>query len=52
LIDIPDLVRVDHEPTLGPDLFAYDAQAPDIVVEAGADLQFDVIPTLDDRFAA
>ena len=32
LIDIPDLVGIDHELAVGPDLFTHDAQAPDIVL--------------------
>ena len=45
---VPHLVRVDHEIGVPADHLARDAQAPDVVLEVGADLELDVAIALVD----
>nr|GEZ78905.1 hypothetical protein [Tanacetum cinerariifolium] len=42
LVDLPDLIGIDHQMTLRPQHLAGDAHAADVVLQVAADLQFDM----------
>src|SRR2546421_13127728 len=52
LVHLPHLVCVEHQGILWPDLFAHDARTAQIILQAQANLQFEVPPVADQRFTA
>ena len=52
LVDVPDLVGVDHQDPVVADLLADDADPADVVGQVGADLDLEVPPAGGDAFAA
>src|SRR6266567_1522221 len=52
LVHLPHLVCIEHQGTLWPDLFAHDARTAHIILQAQADLQFEVPPVAGQRFTA
>src|SRR6266516_4336398 len=52
LIHLPHLVCVEHQGALCPNFFAHDTRTVQIVLQAQANLQFEVPPAVSQRFAA
>src|SRR6266542_1371810 len=52
LVDVPTLVRVDHQPVLRADLFTHQADARRIVPRRGAHFDLEMRPALRQRLAA
>src|SRR5579875_1821278 len=48
----PALISIQHQFARRADLLAHDPRTTQIVSEAGADLEFDMLPTLRNRLAA